>query len=89
MESARAAEGRGLGRLRRIDLVAAGGLELIGYLADAAPEDVRLVQAHDPRDERTPHTMRRQVFFVRTGGPGSPFVAEPVYGLVHGPEVPQ
>jgi hypothetical protein len=75
--------------LRRIDLEAAGGLRLIGYLADAAPSDVRLVQAHDPRDERTPLERPRPVFFVRTGGPGSLFIAEPVYGLVHGPEVPQ
>jgi hypothetical protein len=74
--------------LRRIDLEAAGGLRLIGYLADAAPLDARLVQAHDPRDERSPNALRRQVFFVRSGL-GSIFVAEPLYELVHGPEVPQ
>lgn len=74
---------------RRIDLVAAGGLTLIGYLSDKAPGDVRLVQTYDPRDERTPGSLRRQVFFVRTGGPGDPFVQEPVYGLIHEAEVAQ
>lgn len=74
--------------MRRVDLIAAGGLRFVGWLSDRTPRDVRLIQAYDPRDERHPRSLRRQVFFVRLGD-AAEFSEQPVYGLEREAEVPQ
>jgi len=53
--------------MRRITLIAAGGVRLTAELPVAAPADVRLVCTCDPRDQTDRDGGRhRQVYFVRT-----------------------
>jgi hypothetical protein len=54
--------------MRRVDLVAAGGLHLAGFLPAWAPDHPHLVVGADPRDQND----ERKVYFAR--GPDGVYV---------------
>lgn len=52
--------------MRRITLIASGGVRLTALLPDSTPTDVRVVRACDPRDQPDGDGYRhRHVYFER------------------------
>jgi len=72
--------------MRRVDLVTADGVVLVGHLPDAANE-ATVVTAVDPRDQRRDGASPLHRFFVFNGWDGR-YHQKKVYELVAGPEIP-
>jgi len=73
--------------MRRVDLVTADGVELVGWVPDAVPDGAAVVTAVDPRDQQRDGAAPLHRFYVRDRDTGI-YWQQPVYELLGTPEIP-